>query len=244
VATLVAAVEADHLDGVLLDYEEIHCRPDSFSRFIDALAAELRVRSKQLGIAIPEPCGIAPECERDPYPFELNHLAAVVDVLAVMEYDYVVDGTGPVAPRDWFIRGLRRLRRDIEARHLSKVFVGLPLYGRVSKTVTMAGDNAVLWADVKGWGTGGPTLVEPLRFDGSMLTKVAHFRMAPKKDDGIVFLEDHETLSARLDILQQEGFANVALWRLGGEDPCGWSVLQAWQAGARTGRARVDAACL
>lgn len=239
VAALLAAAEADGLDGLFIDYEEIRCSTDGFSRFIDALAGALHGRGKKLGIAVAEPCGIAPDCEREPYPFALNHLAATADVLAVMEYDFIVDGSGPIAPSDWLVRGLRRLQRDIESRNMPKVFVGIPLYGRVSRDVTTS-DNAVLWADVTRRIAGAPLLSEPLRFDAGGLAKVARVSNAKSGREGKIFLEDHDTLTARLEILEREGFANIALWRLGGEDPCVWPVIRAWRRNASPRASRCE----
>lgn len=47
-----------------------------------------------------------------------------------------------------------------------------------------------------------------------------------------VWLEEHESAVARLDLAGRHGVGGVALWRLGHEEPRVWSALAAWRLGA------------
>lgn len=231
VRAILDGIQPDSVDGVFIDYEGITCSAQAFSAFIDQLARELARRNLKLGVAVTEPCGWKPTCEREGYPFDLRHLAAVTDYLAIMEYDYTVDGSTSVAPKDWIVRGMRRTRQEVGG-HRAKVFVGVPFYGRITKG--LAPDTAVLWSDVSS-GTlyGKPLKVLERYFDPEKLAQVALVSYGAPARPGTLHYEDHESVKSRLAIIEAEGFTGIAIWRLGGEDPCAWDMIRAWKRGAK-----------
>jgi spore germination protein YaaH len=223
---LAREVEGKGLGGLFVDYEDLGSHGPAVSAFVADLAARLHAKGRRLGIAVPEPCGADPSCRRAPYPFRLAELAASVDYLAVMEYDFDVDAKAPPAPRDWVLRGLRRVRQDVPELLLGKVYVGIPFYGRMSRG--LAPDTAVLYSEVLSGSTQGKHLsIVSERFDPEGLAEVAEVVVEKKK--GTLYYEDHRTLEARLRLIEAEGLANVAIWRLGGEAPCGWPTLRRWR---------------
>lgn len=230
VAGLAQGARAAGVDGLFLDVQGVTTPAPVFSGFVAEVAAALRREKRQLGVAVPEPCGFAPECRREPYPYELGALAQTVDALAVLHYDYAVDGREAGAPRDWFVRGMTRVRAETGAAR-SHVYVGLPTYGRIS--AGLAGDTAVLWSELRaGRVQGRAAALGPHRFDAAKLSQVAPLRVGKKK--GTAYFENAQTTAQRLGVLDAEGFGRVALWRLGGEDPCTWDVLRAWKRGEPT----------
>jgi spore germination protein YaaH len=227
VRAILEAVRGEPVDGVFIDYEGITCSADDFNAFVDNLAKELRRRGLRLGVAATEPCGFTEDCRRPGYPFDLGHLARVTDYLAVMHYDYQVDGSAPVAPRGWVQKGLIRVRREV-GDHRAKVFVGMPFYGRI--TQGLAPDTAVLWSEVQaGRLQGQPFRILRTRFDREMLSHVAQIQYGPKSLAGTLYYEDHVTVDERLGLVASEGFSGVAIWRLGDEDPCNWDMIRAWK---------------
>jgi spore germination protein YaaH len=217
VDALVKTAHEQNLAGLVIDYEDVNARQASVDRFVSDLASALHAAHKRLVLVVQEPCGAAPACHRDPYPFSLGTLADVVDLLVVMEYDYVVDGSGPPAPRAWVERGLSKVSHDVPPVARRKIIAALPLYGRVTRG--MAPDTAVLWGDVHGGAFQKRNVtVGALSLDPEVLSKVA--RVSTATATGTLYLEDRETLALRLDRLAPLGLGGVALWRLGGEDPC------------------------
>src|SRR5262249_899453 len=151
--------------------------------------------------------------------------------LAVMEYDFTVDGSDAVAPRRWVEAGLARVR-EAAGDHLPRVFIGVPLYGRVSRAI--AGQNDVLWADLqRDQLRGVPLRLVGRRFVREKLSQVTKVELGPDRVPALIHHDDHRTLAERLRLIDQAGFAHVALWRLGGEDPAIWRVLRAPRRGRR-----------
>lgn len=220
VADLTRAVGAEHADGLYIDYEDIDARPESVTAFFGELGAALHLQDKKLGVAVQEPCGFNPACKREPYPFDLRELAKKVDRLAIMEYDFSVDGSSAPAPRAWVERGLRRVIDDVGAETArARVLCAVPYYGRM--TAGLAGaETAVMFAEVgKSRIRNVDAGVGPLVFDPSSLAKVGPVRVIGA-DAGQIFFEDHTTLEARLQLIRALPLRGVAIWRLGKEDRC------------------------
>lgn len=215
---LVRVVREQHLAGLLIDYEELDASEESVTAFVRDLASRLQRDGKRLGVAVQEPCGIDPTCRRAPFPFALGTIARLADLLVVMEYDFAVDGSAPPAPRAWVERGLTKAVSAIDDRDKKKLLCGVPLYGRVSADLS-GGDTAVLFRDVQPDRIGGAKVtLGPLSLDPEALSKVAAVRS--DTGSGTLYLEDRETLAARLALASSYEIGGVALWRLGGEDPC------------------------
>jgi spore germination protein YaaH len=232
VEAIVAGVAADELDGVFIDYEGLRCPAPAFTRFAGQLRSALRARGLSLGIAITEPCGVSEQCQRPGYPFEIGRLAALADHLAVMAYDYRVDGSDAVAPRDWVARGLERVASEAKD-HLERIYVGVPFYGRITAGLTK--HTAVLWSDLGAGAIQGQALqVQQRRFEPAKLSQVARVTVGAGARPGTIHYEDHTTLWHRLRLIAAAGLHNIAIWRLGGEDPCSWEVIRAWRRGSWT----------
>lgn len=216
---LLRTVREESLEGLVIDYEDVNASEASVSSFVEELSKSLHAMAKKLVLVVQEPCGSDPSCKRSPYPFALKHLVTLVDQLAVMEYDYVVDGSAPPAPRAWVDRGLRRVLSEVGVGHdRYKIICAVPFYGRVTKGI--ADDTAVLYDEVK------PTAIRtskvtvgPLALDAAAFSKVATVTGAKGKS-GTLYLEDHDTIAARIEHVTSLGLGGIAIWRLGGEDPC------------------------
>jgi spore germination protein len=215
---LVRTVREQKLSGLFIDYEELNASEENVTRFVTDLAAALHREGKRLGVVIQEPCGIDPACHRAPFPFSPRTLARQADLLVVMEYDFSVDGSAPPAPRAWVERGLSKMVAEIDARDQQKLLCALPLYGRLS-AILSGGDTAVLFRDVQpGRIRNARVAIGALSLDPEAMSKVA--TVSSGSHSGKLYLEDRETLAARLSLVSPYGIGGIALWRLGGEDPC------------------------
>jgi hypothetical protein len=223
VADLLAAAQHDRAAGLFVDYEDLGAAEPSVRAFVGDLASGLHSAGMRLALVIPEPCGVDASCLREPFPFDTRALIDQVDWLVVMEYDFAVDATAPPAPSAWIARGIRKIATDVgDPRKMSKVLCGVPFFGRVSPGI--ADDTAVLWEDVRpGRVRGAAVDLGPLAFEPEALSKVA--RVAAGSKQGRIYVEDHETLSARLSFVEDLSVGGIAIWRLGGEDPCNAQVL-------------------
>jgi spore germination protein len=227
VADLIRVTREQGLTGLVIDYEDVDANEANVSRFVDELSTGLRAAGKRLVLVVQEPCGVDPTCKRTPYPFALKSLVKKVDLLAIMEYDFVVDGTGAPAPRAWVEKGLKKVQAEIGADgpDMRKVVCALPFYGRVTKGI--ADDTAVLFDEVRpGVIRNAKVTIGPLALDANALSKVATVTGGSgATKSGTLYLEDKETIAARIAMLSQFKMGGVAIWRLGGEDPCITSEL-------------------
>jgi spore germination protein YaaH len=214
---LVRVARDEDLAGLVVDYEDVDAREAAVSRFVEELAAGLHAMHRRLVLVVQEPCGADPACKRTPYPFALKNLARAVDLLVVMEYDYVVDGSGPPAPRGWVELGLRKVAASVADDDRAKIVCGVPLYGRLTSGI--ADDTAVLFDDIKpGSVRNKKATIGQLKLDPEALSKVATVSVGAKT--GTLYVEDRETFVARIAQIGPLGLGGIALWRLGGEDPC------------------------
>ena len=216
---LVRVAREQELSGLFIDYEELDASERNVSRFVTDLSIALHAMGKKLGVVVQEPCGFDPSCRRAPFPFDLRAIAKLADLLVVMEYDYAVDGSAPPAPRAWVERGLAKVVATIDDRDRAKILCAMPLYGRLSSTVLGGGDTAVLYRDVAPERIGNKRVtLGTLATDPEALSKVATVTAGSRS--GTLYLEDRETLAARISLVAAYAIGGVALWRLGGEDPC------------------------
>ena len=236
VRDLLELVKAQDLSGLFVDYEDVNARKESVTTFVHELAQGLHSERKALGIVVQEPCGAGPGCKRRPYPFDLREIADDVDVLAVMEYDYAVDGSMAPAPRKWVRAGLELTALAVGDRNRKKVVCAVPLYGRA--TTGLLDDTAVLHSDIVGKRAGRKSFeVSTPVYDDEALAMIATMKVGEKS--GMVYFENQATLAKRLALISELRLGGVALWRLGGEDPC----ISAELARFRGASPRPDAGC-
>jgi hypothetical protein len=223
IADLLRVTREQNLSGLFIDYEDVDAGEANVTKFVEELSSGLHGAGKKFGLVVQEPCGADPSCKRNPFPFNLKTLIDKVDHLAIMEYDYAVDGSAPPAGRDWVSRGLAKVVSEIgDGPKLRKVMCAVPLYGRVSTGI--ADDTAVLFAELQpGRVRSAQVTVGKLTLDPAALSKVASVTAGAKS--GTLYFEDHETLAGRLALASKFKLGGVALWRLGSEDPCTGAAL-------------------
>lgn len=233
VSALTALAKAQGLSGLFVDYEDVDAKTANVTAFVHELSLALHDAGKKLGLVVQEPCGAGPVCKRSPYPFDLRAIAGDVEVLAIMEYDYAVDGSTAPAPRKWVRAGLEAVVRAVGSEtSRQKVVCAVPLYGRA--TTGVLDDTAVLYSDIvaKRAGTKSFEIGTPV-YDDEALSMISTLRAGDKS--GRVYFENRETLAKRLALLSEVGLGGVALWRLGSEDPCTSTELARFRGMAPSG---------
>src|SRR5438270_7508145 len=149
--------------------------------------------------------------------WDLRRFAAVADKMFVMAYDeHSTDGTpGPIAAQRWWATSVATAIRQIPR----------------DKVIVTIGNYAYDWHD----GTGDPENVEEAWVDaGDSDARPTFDRIAANStfayddEDGhphTVWLLDAASSFNEITVLHRAGIREIALWRLGAEDPALWSIF-------------------
>ncbi|PZQ61082.1 MAG: polysaccharide deacetylase [Sphingomonas taxi] len=205
-------VAATHRGGLVMDFEALpaSAMPD-YLRFLRVLRAAMPAGA-QLATTVPA------EDERWP----LAALARVSDRLVFMAYDQHWEGgtAGPIAAQPWFVdqvgQALRTVGRD-------KLIVALGSYA-----YDWHGDDTAALSIEDAWLAAHDSQA-PVTFDrGSGNAGFAYDEAGQRHT---IWMLDAATSWNELQALRRLGIDDVALWRLGSEDPGFWADLTAFRTG-------------
>ena len=135
VSTIMNLVRTNNFDGIDIDFEGFafvdsnttwKSTAPAWVAFIKELSGALRAENKILSIATPyvlDPAGK----QKGYFVYAWADIASYIDKLRIMTYDYSVAKVGPIGPLAWTER---TVQYAISIMPASKVFVGVPGYGR------------------------------------------------------------------------------------------------------------------
>ncbi len=135
VKSIVDLVNKYSFDGIDLDFEGFAFvdgnttwpkTAPNWVLFIKELSVALRAQQKLLSISAPYAFNPA-EKQKGYYVYSWAEIASSIDRLRIMTYDYSVAKPGPIGPITWTEK---TLQYAISIMPASKVFIGLPGYGR------------------------------------------------------------------------------------------------------------------
>ncbi len=198
---------ANYASGAVFDFEQLD-RP-SQEKYLELLR-EARVRFAKhrwlTTVAVPV----------DP-SWDLKRFAAVSDKLFVMAYDeHSNDGPpGPIASQQWWASSVAAAVRQVPR----------------SKVIVTIGNYAYDWHD----GTGDPENIDEAWVDAGDSDARPNFDLiaanstfAYDDEEGhphSVWMLDAASAFNELTLLKRAGIVDVALWRMGAEDPSLWSIF-------------------
>lgn len=208
--------------GIAFDFEELPpTAQGDLIRFLGEVRAQFAPRHWLVTLTVPV---------GDP-AWRLGALSRTVDTMFAMDYDEhsPSDPPGPIASQQWFVTRLQDVLRQVPA----------------NKVIVAFGNYAYDW---RGGGYDNLTVEEawlaahesdaPVTFDPA--SGNAHFSY---EEDGVqhqIWMLDAVSAWNQLRAASRLGVSGVALWRLGGEDPGTWSVLNNFRAGTLPDLSRVD----
>ena len=198
--------------GIVLDLENLPA--DAMPGYLDLLQ---RIRA-----AMPAGAQLAVTAPAEDATWPLARLAHVTDRVIFMAYDQHWDSgeAGPIASQDWFVRQVEQAQRQIGR---DKLVVALGSYG-----YDWHGGTADALSVEEAWLAAHDSSALP-QFDPASGNAAFAY-----DEDGVrhtVWMLDAAASWNQMQALKQLGIANIALWRLGSEDPGFWDALHA----ARTG---------
>ena len=203
------------IDGINLDFELIPSSSGAdFSEFIREMSIACRSKGLVFSIDNYVPMGGTGYYDR-------KTQGEVADYVIIMGYDEHYAGSneaGSVASIDYVESGIKMTLEEVPAR---KVINGIPFYTRIwSTSGTDVSSQAVDMATVKQWLSNHSLTPQ---WDDVTCQNYAEYT-----DGGTLnqcWIEDEDSIRAKLSVMQANELAGVAEWRLGFEDPAIWSVI-------------------
>lgn len=215
IAQLTAMLDRYNDAGIVFDFEGVpNDLLPQYRKLIAETNAAFDKRGRIVAVTLP-----IQDAAWDPREF-----AKVSDYVVLMAYDeHWQSGTaGPIASNGWFTQKVASATRGIDP---NKVIIALGNYGydwhdgkadglAVEEAWLSAHDSFAMPSFVPGAGNAGFSFME----NGS-------------RHD--VWFLDAAASWNQMNILSKMGLGNIALWRMGSEDPGFWQAVGAWRSGTR-----------
>jgi spore germination protein YaaH len=135
VTAIMNLVRNNNYDGIDLDFEGFAfvdgngtwaSTAPAWVAFVKELSVALRAENKLLSVSTPYVLN-PNDAQKGYYVYSWAAIASVIDKLRIMTYDYSVSKVGPLGPITW---AERTVQYAVSIMPASKVFVGVPGYGR------------------------------------------------------------------------------------------------------------------
>lgn len=135
VSAIMNLVRTNNYDGIDLDFEGFAfvdgnatwaSTAPSWVAFVKELSVALRAEKKILSVSTPYVLN-PNDAQKGYFVYAWAAIASSIDKLRIMTYDYSVSKVGPLGPITW---AERTVQYAVSIMPASKVFVGLPGYGR------------------------------------------------------------------------------------------------------------------
>jgi cellulose synthase/poly-beta-1,6-N-acetylglucosamine synthase-like glycosyltransferase/peptidoglycan/xylan/chitin deacetylase (PgdA/CDA1 family)/spore germination protein YaaH len=194
--------------GIVFDFENLpHSAQDDYPALLAEAKRRFQARGWVTTVAVPV---------NDP-DWNLVRYASVADKLFLMAYDehQQTSGPGPVASDAWFAASLTRALRGLPR---DKVVIALGSYGydwpRGGRAAPLSVEQA--------WQRAHEARTAP-SFDRASGNSTYAYLEAGKRHD--IWLLDAASFANQMLELHRRGWDQLALWRLGSEDPSVWALF-------------------
>lgn len=210
---LISMVQTYGIDGINVDFENVTQEAsDGYIQFLRELSIECRRNGIVLSVD-----------NSHLVNYDRAKQGEVVDYVIIMGYDEHVaasDGPGSVASIEFVQRGIEKTLALVPEE---KVINGIPFYTRLWTTTGDIGNTAYSMGEMESYLA--ERSVQPV-WDETTCQYVAEFIDG---DIGYaVWLEEKESLSVKLNVMNQYNLSGVACWRLGQEKADVWEVISAY----------------
>jgi spore germination protein YaaH len=210
------------VEGLNIDFENLSGKDRAaFTAFIQSLTSA--AHEKGLIISIDLPRGSVKWNHLT--AFDHEKLATIVDYIITMTYDHHYSGSdkpGSVAGLAWTEEGVKEFLEYGIPR--DKLLMGIPYYVREWKingtTGALESNRAIYMKDL-------PALIATKKAVSSWDTQFQQYKVEYEEAgyQYVFWLEDEETVQARIDIAKKYDLAGVAAWRLGYETTEVWNSI-------------------
>ena len=220
VKQVVTLVRDKGYDGIDLDYEGMMKEDrDPYSAVLKDLAAELHSRGKILSVTVH-----AKFSEPGSWDANIAHdyraIGAVADRVRIMAYDHHYSGGAPgcIAPIDWIAKILDFAVTVIPRE---KIYIGIGIYG-------------INWGKPKE----EEAMFQTVQKDLARYKVKTHWDEQSKEpwftftnpttfSNRTVWFSNSRSFSYRWDLVKRYHIGGISFWRLGGEDPGIYKIMEA-----------------
>lgn len=210
------------VDGLNIDFENLAGKDRAaFTAFIRSLTAA--AHDKNLIVSVDLPRGSVSWNHLS--AFDHEQLAGIVDYIITMTYDQHYSGSskpGSVSGLAWAEEGVKEFLEYGIPR--DKLLMGIPYYVREWKveksTGALVSNRALYMKDL-------PALIESKKAVSVWDPQFQQYKVEYEEGDYryVFWLEDKETVQARVDIAKKYDLAGIAVWRLGYETTELWNSI-------------------
>ena len=213
------------VDGVNIDFENMYqTDKDNYSRFIIELAPRLREAGLTLSVDVTAPDG----SETWSLCFDRNIIGKVADYIIFMGYDQNgVSSTeaGTVAGADWVELNIKKFLGQ-EGVSADKLILAMPFYTRLWQE-----SNGTLTSSVVNMRS--VTIPDGVEKTWDENTKQYYIEYERNGTTYKMWIEDEESLKAKMDLINQYELAGGAFWSKDRESNTVWAII-AEELGAKT----------
>lgn len=203
------------LDGLNIDFEAL--AEETGPHFIQFLR-EISILCREAGLILSVD---NPPPENYTSHYDRSSQAEVVDYVVIMGYDEHFSGSeeaGSVASLPWVEEGIRATLEEVPA---SKVINGIPFYTRIWNTSAGVVTSEAVGMDM------ADEFVSKHKIETYWNEEVSqnYGEYQDGNDLYQVWLEDEESIAAKMELITKYELAGVAEWKLGFERPGIWKVI-------------------
>ena len=213
------------VDGVNIDFENMYqADKDNYSRFIIELAPRLREAGLTLSVDVTAPDG----SETWSLCFDRNIIGKVADYIIFMGYDQ--NGVsaleaGTVAGAEWVELNIKKFLGQ-EGVSANKLILAMPFYTRLWQE-----SNGTLTSSVVNMRS--VTIPDGVEKTWDEKTKQYYIEYERNGTTYKMWIEDEESLKAKMDLINQYELAGGAFWSKDRESNTVWAII-AEELGAKT----------
>ncbi len=219
IRNLTDAADKYGFDGINVDFENLTKEEGShYVQFIRELSVACRHKDLVLSV--------------DNYvPFDFNSFydiaeqSCYADYIMIMAYDehYVGTEAGSVASLTYVKTALENTLNKVASR---QVVIGMPFYTRIWRVVQLTDGNHKTYSDTASMGD-AQKFIQAHSMKGNWYeTEAQHYYTSDEGDTTYkIWMEDVDSVTAKLKEISEAGVAGVAGWRLGQEDSAVWPII-------------------
>ncbi len=212
-------VDKYQLDGINLDFEYMYkddC--DAFSKFIIELAPRLRAKGVCLSVDVTAPNG----GDNWSLCYDRNLIGEVADYVVFMGYDqYGTSVIGTTSGYNWLESSINNLL-GYEAVPPEKIILGLPFYTKLWQTK----DGETIKGTVVTMKNVQDSIPDSASKEWQENLKQYYVEYSQGAYVYKMWVEDEESFSEKLKLVDQNGLAGAAYWRKGFESQGIWQVIK------------------